>query len=58
MVVEQTPDYTIRAKTGLGQAALQIGWYVGYLEKNKNVYFFAVNIDIRNDKDIVVVSRT
>lgn len=52
MVVEQTPEYTIRAKTGLGQVAPQIGWYVGYLEKNKNVYFFAVNIDIRNDKDV------
>ena len=29
----------------------QIGWYVGYLEKEKNVYFFATNIDIRNKKD-------
>lgn len=53
MVVEQTPDYTIRAKTGWATSvAPQIGWYVGYLEKNKNVYFFAVNIDIRNEKDI------
>ncbi len=23
----------------------QIGWYVGYLEKEKNAYFFATNID-------------
>jgi beta-lactamase class D len=56
MIVEQTPDYTIRAKTGLvgfGDAkARQIGWYVGYLEKGKNAYFFATNIDIRNPKDI------
>ena len=55
MVVEQTPDYTIRAKTGwvgFEQPELpQIGWYVGYLEKNENVYFFATNIDIRNDND-------
>jgi len=28
----------------------QIGWYVGYLEKEKNVYFFATNLDIRNRK--------
>ena len=55
MIVEQTPDYTIRAKTGwagLGEpTAPQIGWYVGYLEKNKNVYFFATNIDIRSKND-------
>ena len=45
MIVEQTPDYTIRAKTGW---ALQddIGWYVGYVEQGENVYFFATNIDI------------
>jgi beta-lactamase class D len=49
MVVEQTPDYTIRAKTGWEG---ELGWYVGYLEKSKNVYYFAVNIDIRNEKDV------
>jgi len=56
MVVEQTPDYIIRAKTGVAgfgqQVTPQIGWYVGYLEKNKNVYFFATNIDIRSKNDI------
>ena len=48
MIVEQTPDYTIRAKTGL---ASRVGWYVGYLERNDNVYFFATNIEIRNEAD-------
>ena len=48
MIVEQTPDYTIRAKTGL---ASRVGWYVGYLERNENVYFFATNIEIRNEAD-------
>jgi beta-lactamase class D len=55
MVVEKTPDYTIRGKTGLvgfdGRVNPQIGWYVGYLERAQNVYFFAINIDIRNKKD-------
>ena len=46
MIVERTPDYTIRAKTGW---ANQIGWYVGYLEKNENVYFFATNLDISDE---------
>ncbi len=56
MVVEQTPDYTIRAKTGLSMLGVtpEIGWYVGYLEKGKNVYFFAVNMDIRSRKDIPI----
>lgn len=55
MIVEQTPDYTMRAKTGwsgFGEPEKpQIGWYVGYLEQDENVYFFATNIDIRNDND-------
>lgn len=53
MIAEQTPDYTIRAKTGwAARVTPQIGWYVGYLERNNNPYFFAVNIDIRDRKDI------
>lgn len=51
MVVEQTPEYTIRAKTGW---ALKpgIGWYVGYVEQNDTVYFFATNLDIRDQTDL------
>lgn len=53
IIVEQTPDYTLRAKTGLvGRGSPQIGWYVGYLEQGKNVYFFATNIDIRSERDL------
>jgi beta-lactamase class D len=55
-IVEQTPDYIIRAKSGLvgfgDPNAKQIGWYVGYLEKGKNAYFFVTNIDVRNPKDL------
>ncbi|MEM8614547.1 MAG: class D beta-lactamase [Cyanobacteria bacterium P01_H01_bin.105] len=51
MVVEQTPDYTIRAKTGWAYVP-KIGWYVGYVEQNDNVYFFATNIDIRDETDL------
>ena len=55
MIMEKTPDYTIRSKTGwagFGDNVIpQIGWIVGYLEKGDNVYFFATNIDIRNNKD-------
>jgi beta-lactamase class D len=56
MILEKTPDYTLRGKTGwVGfpdrQVKPEIGWLVGYLEKNKNVYFFATNIDISKDSD-------
>ncbi|KST63066.1 class D beta-lactamase [Mastigocoleus testarum] len=52
-IIEQTPNYTIRAKTGwAARTTPQIGWYVGYLERDNNTYFFTVNIDIRNKKDI------
>ncbi|MEO1094078.1 MAG: class D beta-lactamase [Cyanobacteria bacterium J06638_28] len=51
MIVEQTPDYTLRAKTGWALAS-NVGWYVGYLEQNDNVYFFATNIDIQDESDL------
>jgi beta-lactamase class D len=55
MIMEQTPDYTIRGKTGwagFGDSTQpQIGWLVGYVEKGPEVYFFAVNIDLREKKD-------
>ncbi len=46
MINEQTPDYVLRGKTGL---ANNIGWYVGYLERNDNVYFFATNLDLDSE---------
>jgi beta-lactamase class D len=48
-IAKQTDDYTLRAKTGLAVSnGSYNGWYVGYLEKNENIYFFATNI---NPKD-------
>ena len=55
MIAEQTPYYTIRAKTGwfgFGNPQVQnIGWYVGYVERGDDVYFFATNIDINSPQD-------
>ena len=52
LVVDQNEDYIIRAKTGwAARIEKQIGWYVGYLERDDNVYFFAINIDIAKDGD-------
>lgn len=45
MVVEKTPAYTLRGKTGWVD---DVGWFVGYLEQNDNVYFFATNMVMLN----------
>jgi len=48
----KTENYTLHAKTGWAvRFTPQIGWYVGWLERDNNVYFFAMNIDIRNNED-------
>lgn len=50
MVREENPEYTLRAKTGWGfRAGVDIGWFVGYLETEENVFFFATNIEGRGD---------
>ncbi|HYW08740.1 MAG TPA: penicillin-binding transpeptidase domain-containing protein [Longimicrobium sp.] len=55
LVLEETPEYRLSGKTGwagLGDPnAPQVGWLVGYLERGKEVYFFATNIDIRTSED-------
>ena len=54
MIVEKTPNYTVRAKTGWSgwgdDSTIDIGWYVGYVEQNQEVYFFATNIDLPDPK--------
>lgn len=51
MIFEQTPNYTLRGKTGWADSANPgVGWFVGYLEQNNKVYFFATNIDMPNPK--------
>lgn len=53
MLVEQTPTFTLWAKTGwAARVKPQVGWYVGYVETPKDVWFFATNIEIRNEKDL------
>ncbi|MBH8567053.1 class D beta-lactamase [Nostoc sp. CENA67] len=52
MVFESTPNYVLRGKTGWATSVNpNIGWFVGFLEQNNNVYFFATNINLRNPDD-------
>ncbi len=46
MIYEETDEYTLRAKTGWGiRFENQVGWFVGYIERDDNVYFFATNLE-------------
>lgn len=46
MMVEQTENYTLRAKTGWGtRGGIDNGWYVGYVETINNTYIFATNVE-------------
>ena len=55
MITERTPNYTIRSKTGWTRVndkgnyaplptGQDIGWWLGYIERKDNVYFFATRI--------------
>ena len=53
MLEEQTPAYTLRTKTGYtGKLHSKIGWYVGYVETAGEVWFFAMNMDVRDENDL------
>jgi len=46
MKIEETNDYSLSGKTGLSvKDGQDNGWFVGYFEENKKVYFFAVNVE-------------
>lgn len=52
LIVEAKPGLTIRAKTGWAMRIQnQHGWYVGYVEKEDETWFFATNIDINSKQD-------
>jgi beta-lactamase class D len=45
MITEKGDDYVIRAKTGWTRdKGINTGWWVGYVEKAGNVYFFATRL--------------
>lgn len=45
MIVEKNSRYTLRAKTGWTRdGGKDTGWWVGYVEKGSNVYFFATRL--------------
>lgn len=52
MILSKGENYTLRGKTGWAQSVEpQLGWFVGYLESDDEVYFFVTNIDINKTED-------
>lgn len=50
---ENSSDYELYAKTGFVTSTNpQIGWYVGYIITAKHTWFFALNMDIKTQKDL------
>ena len=47
LIHQKTDDYIIYSKGGLGpvDSQKQIGWYIGFVEKGKDVYFFALYVE-------------
>ena len=52
LVTEATPEYLVHSKTGYSGVGVKgnpgIAWWVGWVEKGTEVYFFAFNMDIDN----------
>ena len=57
LIQEQEKGYTLSGKTGAGtidqEQNAALGWYVGYVEKGNNVYYFALNIEGDNFNEIL-----
>lgn len=52
MTVEQGEGWTLRAKTGWAARNANIGWWVGWLERGGEVWYFALNIDIAKPEQL------
>jgi beta-lactamase class D len=53
MINEQRTDFVLRAKTGWTRdKGINTGWWIGYIEKEENAYFFATRLlqDRKNNR--------
>jgi beta-lactamase class D len=52
MVIDDNQIYKLSGKTGWGiRQGNNIGWFVGFVEKNENVYYVATNITPLNQNE-------
>lgn len=58
LVVEDTDVFRLSAKTGMGRTpeGRPLGWWVGYVERGEDVFFFAFNLEA-DSFDVIVDNR-
>lgn len=55
MQADSPPAYRLYAKTGWARRVNpEIGWYVGYVETYTDVWFFAMNLNVRSPSDLLL----
>ncbi|MFO1347586.1 MAG: OXA-5 family class D beta-lactamase [Pseudomonadales bacterium] len=56
LVTEATPEHLVHSKTGFSGVGTKsnpgVAWWVGWVEKGTEVYFFAFNMDIDNESKL------
>lgn len=58
IILDDTKEYVLRGKTGWGvEDSLDIGWLVGWVEKDGKAYFYATNMESRFDNKKFPESR-
>jgi beta-lactamase class D len=58
MILEETPEYIFRGKTGWAvMGNKNIGWLVGYLEKDDNKYVYVLNVE-SEDEDSTLFQKS
>jgi len=59
MIAKEKDQYRLSGKTGLSNSNdVYNGWYVGYLEVENNMYFFATNIEPKEQFDFDTFVKT
>lgn len=62
MTLEETPRWIYRGKTGWAlRDSINTGWFVGYLERGDDVWFFATNIEMDGNRTLATrqeITRT
>lgn len=53
-VLEKNEKWTLHGKTGWATSNIEtpVGWFVGWIEKDGKVYSFAINLDMKDRKDL------
>ncbi len=54
MQVETNAEYSLYAKSGWATMTPQVGWYVGFIEKGPQSWFFAMNMQVDRKEQVAL----